>query len=376
MRNPTGVPPLMTPGAAEKLYVVDSDSHNFPTLGDLTPYMPERWREYLNRFGLRTPGEQGIVRARWMGSRSDAWSPSGKPPGADPDFFREQLLDRYDVDVAILNNVMGSAQMFVGGAAPQEFTNAIMAAGNDWIAEHWLGDQRLYASVLVPYEDGPSALAELERWAGHERFLQVLMPFRTQRPFGNRKYWDLIEAAVHYDMPLAFHPGNGANAAPTGAGWSSFYFEDHAGLSHALMNQMASLVCEGVFDRWPSLKIVFQEGGWSWVPAFAWRFDRAWRQLREEVPHLQRKPSEYLRDHFWYTTQPIDEPLHPHQLAEAFETFGDSDRLLFSSDYPHWDFDSPERLARMLPERIRAGVMGANALALYDKLPPPRAAGG
>ncbi|HEX4668447.1 MAG TPA: amidohydrolase family protein [Solirubrobacterales bacterium] len=359
-------------GSARGLFIVDADSHNFPTLAELAVYMPERWRDYLARFGLRTPGEQGVIRARWMASRTDAWSPSGKPPGADPAFFREQLMDRYDVDVAILNNIMASAQMFIGGAAPQEFTNALMTAGNQWAVDKWLDDERLYTSVMVPYEDGASAVAELERWAGHERFVQVLLPFRTQRPFGNRKYWDLIEAAVHHDMPLAFHPGNGANAPVTGVGWSSFYYEEHTGLAHALMNQMASLVCEGVFDRWPNLKIVFQEGGWSWVPSFAWRFDRAWRQLREEVPHLQRKPSEYLRDHFWYTTQPVDEPTHPHQFEQALEVFGQTDRLLFSSDYPHWDFDSPDEIARILPEGIRAGVMGGNALELYGKkLPAP-----
>jgi predicted TIM-barrel fold metal-dependent hydrolase len=178
---------------------------------------------------------------------------------------------------------------------------------------------------------------------------------------------------VHYDMPLAFHPGNGANAPITGVGWPSFYYEDHVGLPQPLMNHMASLVCEGVFDRWPDLKIVFQEGGWTWVAPFAWRFDRAWAQLRSEVSHLQRKPSEYLRDHFWYTTQPVEEPAPPHALEDLLEVFGNTEKLMFSSDYPHWDFDSPEEIVRKLPEEIRADVMGGNALDLYTKLPRPGA---
>jgi predicted TIM-barrel fold metal-dependent hydrolase len=365
------VDPPAAEAAPEKLYIVDADSHNFPTLDDIAAYMPQRWRDYLKTFGLRTPGELGVVRARWMACRTDSWSPTGKPPGADPDFFREQLLDRYDIDVTILNNIMASAQPFVGGAAPQEFTDALMAAGNDWALEHWLDDPRMYTSLLLPYEEPRSALRELERLGKNDRFLQILLPFRTQRPIGNRKYWDLLEAAVEYDLPLAFHPGNGANAPLTGVGWPSFYFEEHSALPHSLMNQMASLICEGVFDRWPDLKIVFQEGGWSWVEPYAWRLDRSWRQLREEVSHLERKPSDYIHDRFWYTTQPLEEPERPEQFGEALEMFGRPERLMFSSDYPHWDFDAPDSVLASIPEEMHAAVMGGNALDLYQRLPRP-----
>lgn len=355
---------------ATDLTIVDTDVHNFPMIDQLRTRMPARWRDYMDRFGLRTGGgEQGVVRARWMGSRTDAWPPNGNPPGSDPDFMREQLVDAFDVDYVILNNSMGHAQAMVGGSAPQDFTNALMAAGNDWVAEEWLDDPRIYTTMLVPYEDGRSAVKEIERWASHPRFLQVGVPVRTQRPMGNPKYWDLIEACVHYDLPLVFHVGYGSNGPLTGAGTPSFYYEDHVNFPQALMSQMASLVCEGVFDRWPTLKVVFQETGWSWVPPFAWRFDRAWRQLREEIPHLQRKPSEYLGDHFWYTTQPWEDGERPEQLEQAMEIFGRPEKLLFASDYPHWDFDSPAETMKLIGnEKLRRQIMGENAMALYPTL--------
>jgi predicted TIM-barrel fold metal-dependent hydrolase len=128
------------------------------------------------------------------------------------------------------------------------------------------------------------------------------------------------------------------------------------------------LVCEGVFDRWPDLRILVMEGGWTWVPAFADRFDTAWAQLRSEIPHLQRKPSEYIRDHFWYSTQPLEEPERPEHLEQALALLDAPDRIVFSSDYPHWDFDPPTEVARLVPDELREGIMGRNAARLFPKL--------
>src|SRR5439155_776178 len=77
--------------------------------------------------------------------------------------------------------------------------------------------------------------------------------------------------------------------------------------------------CEGVFERFPTLKVVFIEGGFGWVPPLAWRLDAAWKKLKEEVPHLKRLPSEYIREHIWLTTQPMEEPQNPRHFVELLE---------------------------------------------------------
>ena len=62
--------------------------------------------------------------------------------------------------------------------------------------------------------------------------------------------------------------------------------------------------------------------------------------MRDEVPHVKRPPSEYIREHVWFTTQPIEEPANPQHLRDLDRL----DRLgppLFSTDYPHWDYDDP-----------------------------------
>jgi hypothetical protein len=89
---------------AEKTLIIDCDAHNVPLPEAVAPYLPQRWREYFEMIGLRTPDANGLVRARLGASRSDAWSPAGRPPGTDPQFFREQLLDEWNIDAVILNS--------------------------------------------------------------------------------------------------------------------------------------------------------------------------------------------------------------------------------------------------------------------------------
>jgi predicted TIM-barrel fold metal-dependent hydrolase len=88
--------------------------------------------------------------------------------------------------------------------------------------------------------------------------------------------------------------------------------------------------------------------------------------MREDLPELERPPSEYIRDHVWITTQPIEEPDDPEQLIQAIRHAQLGDRLLFATDYPHWDFDSPaQALPRAMPTDLRRAIRADNAAQLY-----------
>jgi predicted TIM-barrel fold metal-dependent hydrolase len=93
--------------------------------------------------------------------------------------------------------------------------------------------------------------------------------------------------------------------------------------------------------------------------------DQHFERFRSEVPHIKRKPSEYVREHFWFTTQPVDERDEARHLRSLIEWVG-IDRLLFSSDYPHWDFDDP-RFAFKTPltDAERRKIFSSNARAVY-----------
>jgi uncharacterized protein len=357
-------------------FIVDTDTHNFPTPADVIPYMPQKWGSYLERFGLRTVGEFGIPRARLMAARGDAWSPAGRPPGNDPEFFLEQLVDKYGIDAVILNNSAMYFTGMMGGNQPFALTAAFMAAANDWVAAEWLPvDDRYFSSIAVAVEDPAATVAEIERWGGHDRFVHLGLPFTTRNPMGTPKYWPMFEAAEHFNLPVSLHPGNAPNPL-TGSGWPSFYFEDHTCRPAPVVAQIASLISEGVFERYPGLKFVIQEGGWSWIKPYLWHLDSIWRQLRHEEPYeFDRAPSEYVEEHFWFTSQPMEEPEKRGQFQESLDIFGHQDRIMFASDYPHWDFDPPDKaLPTGLSKELRAAILGLTAAQLYPRLPQPPAA--
>jgi uncharacterized protein len=96
-----------------------------------------------------------------------------------------------------------------------------------------------------------------------------------------------------------------------------------------------------------------------------WRMERERYPIRSELTHLKRSPMEYVRDHVWLTTQPVEEPPQSRWLDDVLRWVG-MDRLLFSTDYPHWDFDHPDYAFRtpLSPEERRM-LLHDNAVSLY-----------
>ena len=152
----------------------------------------------------------------------------------------------------------------------------------------------------------------------------------------------------------------------TGAlGMGRYYIERHMLLPQATMAQLISLICNGVFDKFPSLRFLFMEAGFSWLPHVMWRFDREYKSLRQEVPWVKRKPSEYIRERVCLTTQPTED-LSCRQWLQVIDMIGSDGVVVFSTDYPHFDYDSPERAVPLgLPEELRHKILHENSRRLY-----------
>jgi predicted TIM-barrel fold metal-dependent hydrolase len=166
----------------------------------------------------------------------------------------------------------------------------------------------------------------------------------------------------------------GINIQPS-PGYPTHYIEWHTCLSHAFQAHLVSLLTEGVFERFPSYRVVLVEGGVSWLAPLIWRLDQEWKALRSEVPWVRRRPSDYLRDHVRLTSQPLERPDDDRHLLQMLEMMDAEHLLLFSSDYPHWDFDSPRHAFPMLPERLHRRVFEENARELYGLTRDPIAPG-
>jgi predicted TIM-barrel fold metal-dependent hydrolase len=355
--------------------VADCDIHPTPnTVRDLYPWLDRRWRAHVETFGaLRRQGVQqgpAYPKAQPDAARRDAW-PEGGRPGSRLDFMQRQHLDANNIALGVLTTIAPHPGAYQNAEMGAAFCRAV----NEWQKAEWTGkDKRLKGSILVPYEHGDLAAAEIARWAGDPDFVQILLLSRTVEPLGQRRYWPLYRAAEEAGLPIGMHAfGNGAHAI-TSSGWPSFYIEEMTGHAQTCQSQIASLALEGVFERFPKLRIVVIEGGFAWLPPLAWRLDAQWKKLRAEIPHVTRPPSESIREQVWITTQPMEEPQARPHILDVFDWIG-WDRLLFASDYPHWDFDDP---ARCLPVTISDDQAQRffldNALALYGVTPVRAAA--
>jgi len=346
---------------------VDCDVHPFfRTPADFDPWLSAKWREHRITVGNRSrqPLHKGSLYPRMSpgnGMRMDAWPSAGGPPGSDLTMMQEQLLDLYDVRYGLLAPL-------VGGAAAErnlEFAAAMAHAVNEWQAAVFCDpDPRLKASVQITIEDEDAAIAEIEKRAGDARFAQVNIPPRGLEPLGRRRYRKILAACAANGLPISLHLGGTSGHASTGGGWPSYYHEEHPSYVQTMQTLVISLATEGVFDEVPDLKVVMVEGGFAWWPSLAWRLDKTWKRLRAEAP-LKMAPSEYMRRHFWVTTQPMEEPERPEDMLQTIEWIG-PDRVMFSTDYPHWDQDDPRYAFKVkLPDDWARLIYRENALSLY-----------
>jgi len=363
--------PALQPETTPKLAIADCDVHPRPRgsgIGGVSkalyPYLPKYWREHVATFGLtyRQPWEKGSAypKGQPLACRRDAW-PDGDAPGSDLAFMAAQHLDPNNVALGILNPLTSGQ-----GAQNPDLSAAVTHATNEWQVAEWTSrDKRLRASVVIPFEDAAASVREIELRTGDPNFAQVLFLSRTADPLGHRRYWPIYEAAAAAGLPVGVHAFGYGGWPITAGGWGSFYIEEMVGHAQAQQALLVSMIFEGVFERIPTLKVVLIEAGLAWAASLAWRMDRQWAKLRGEVPQVKRPPSEYMRTNVWFTTQPIEEPEPRAQLAETIEWIG-WDRVLFATDYPHWDFDDP---AHALPVRMtetqRRAVFLENAKAVY-----------
>jgi predicted TIM-barrel fold metal-dependent hydrolase len=275
----------------------------------------------------------------------------------------QRALDAFGTRVAI-------AQCLYGGQAvhSEDLAQALCAAVNEWLVAEWLDrEPRLRASIVVPAQNPTYAAQEIARRAAERRFVQVQLLVSGEMLLGRRYYWPIYEAVVKHDLPIGLHAGTAFRHAPTSNGWPSFFVQDYVGQTMGFEAQLLSLMAEGVFNHFPTLRIVLIESGVTWLPAFLWRAIKSWRGLRSETPWFVRSPAEQVREHVRLTVQPFDAPDADAVRRTLAHIDGDH-MLLFASDFPHWHFDGVDALpAGMSPELVRKLAVD-NPLATYPRL--------
>ncbi len=332
-------------------------------MAQLLPYLDDHWRESVISRGI-----DGLDLAAYpphapISARPD-WRTPGRAPAADAATLGREALDPYGTTIGILNCLHGSIAMY-----SEDMGAALARAVNDWLAAEWLDrDKRLRAAVTVCMRDPALAVEEIERRAADPRFVQVLLLVSGDMPLGRRLMWPIYEAAQRHGMPVAIHAGSTGHNPTTAVGWPSYFVEDYIAQAPAMQSQMLSLVAEGVFQKFPDLRFILLESGVTWLPTFLWRLDKEWRGLRMEVPWVDQPPSRIIREQVRVSLQPVDAP-GADVLAQVVGQLGADDMLLFSTDYPHWQFEAEEGpVPPGLPASLLARVARDNAYATYPRL--------
>jgi uncharacterized protein len=347
--------------------VVDADVHPMPKIGEFDQFVPEPHRSAL---ASRRPmaGNSVYYDApdfnHAFAMRTDSFPDDGNFAGSDPGLTFRQLIMEAGSDIAILGPLNG------GGQTDEE-SHALSVATNLWQAACWLDGennwhQRYRGSISAAIEMPDEAAREIEHWAGHPYMSQVLIYAEPRPAWGHPKYDPIWDAATRHDLPVACHLGRGQhNELPMSpVGFMTYNHDLMVTYSMLAANQVMSLVFDGVFDRFPSLQIVLIEHAYNWILPLMWRMDAIYAARGSETG-LKRRPSEYVKDHIWFTTQPMDYPEDKLELTNALEWMEADRLLLFSSDYPHWTFDDPQWVAKHMPEQWREKIMFQNAIDLY-----------
>lgn len=343
---------------------IDCDVHpSVPGFAALVPYMEDYWQDQVTTRGLQRLDPASYRPGLPIVARPD-WRDEGGRAALRLERLQQELLDTFAIDIAICSVVHAGSSIF-----NPYFGAAVCSATNDWLAREWLDfDARLRGSIVVPAQDPALAVKEIERVARDERFVQVLLPVAADMPLGRSYYWPIYAAAAARNLPVAIHPGGGGRYQQSYIGTHSTYAEDYYLQSSQLKGQLLSLIYEGAFTEHPGLMIVLLESGVSWLPNFLTDADNKWKGLRREVPWITEPPSTIVRSRVRLSMQPFDAPDSASYFEKILRMLGSDEMLLFSTDYPHWQFDGSNPFPPGVGEAQQDRMTRVNPLATYKRL--------
>ena len=363
--------------------IVDIDAHIMEPVGWLRSYASASVRDLIPEMGaddadfarllgegqrhheLRSTDSEFRARAEqeYMTMPRKGWLSLG---GWDP-HERSAALDLLGFELQLV---------FPTGSFPQVMGSPVAAraeaarAMNRGLTE-FCSDHRLLATAYVPFEFGPSTAVEFVERAARDGAAGVLVdsiPSQHQRSFTHPDF-DMVWAAIeHSGLAVLLHVGADQNYRPV----PRVFFDNGRAMGHVRSDApgdalsfmaigypgelfLASLVYDGVLERFPGLRVGVTELGATWLPSFLHFIDTGHRSFRniQDLSHLSMRPSEYLR------RQVVVSPFAGEDVGWIIEQAG-PEMVAFSSDYPHHEgTDDPIR--RFEASMVGIGEFGRQA---------------
>ena len=267
--------------------------------------------------------------------------------------YREQVLAEHGVDKQVVTLTTPGTHVETPALAAD-----LARLVNDAFAEVVATRQRFAALATLPLNDADASARELER-AMAKLQLPGAMLFSNVNgvSLADRRFWPLYEAANDLGAVLYIHPTHPAGVEAM----TEFWLTPLVGFLMDTTLVAAHLVFAGVPRRFPRIRWVLCHLGGA-IPYLAERLDRGFHAFKECREHIDRPPSEYLRD-FYYDSVNFD----TNALKLAVQ-FAGAENIVAGTDYPHQIGSIPSMLRSLeeldvTPDQ-RDAIRGGNAARL------------
>lgn len=290
---------------------------------------------------------------------------------------RDVVLTRRAMEgLAIDYMVVFPANMLHLGLHPQHDMEVILArAYNRWMVEKLLSvDPGIVSLVYLPFNSPEESCRIVEEYADKKGVIGFCITSVRHKPVHSNDYMRLYRMIEETGKPVAFHAAYHWQD-PSLATVPTFLGMHALGFVWCNMVHMTNWILSGIPEKFPALKSIWVESGLSWIPALMQRLDDQYLMRQSEAPLLKRMPSDYMRENCWYTSQPMERS-NMKALQLTLEMINAENQLLYASDWPHFDFDTPGTIFDLpfLSEQAKRNILGLNAARLFG-LDPRRPAG-
>ena len=278
-------------------------------------------------------------------------------------------MNAMGVDYACL---FPTPMLFLGTHPQVEIEVAMARAYNRWLCDTILEHEpRIISMLYLPFND-PEATYQMVKDFGHRKGVKGFMVTAPRyKPVHDNAYMKTYRLLEEMGLPISFHAAYNWNDQSLQL--TNRFIGVHAlGFMWFNMVHMTNWVVNGIPERFPKLKVMWIESGLTWAYSLMQRLDHSYKMRTSDCPSLKRKPSEYMRE-MYFSSQPMEMPDDPSILEATFKMINAQTQLVWSSDYPHWDFDLPGVIYDLpfLDEQSKRNILGGNAAKLFNLDPTP-----
>jgi predicted TIM-barrel fold metal-dependent hydrolase len=314
----------------DELGIFDADGHVFEDVPAIIELLPEQFRQssMLRVTGIFPPlGPSPLSLMRLPEGAGETSGPEGWAR-----FITELSLRKAVVypSYGLAHGWLVDVDMAIGTAQ----------AYNDWLAQTYLTNPTIKGMALLPMHEPDAAVDELKRAVNELGMVGAVIPATgLSQHLGAKAYWPVYAEAERLNCCISIHGGN-----HDGMGFDKVnVFALHNGYGHAFSQAIAlgTMVLNGIFDRFPALRVAYLEGGLGWLVMAMERLSGSYSHFVPIDPRrelIQLDPGESVAD---YIAKRIEEGRiflgiegDEDSLPAVIDMVGDGP-FMFSSDFPH-----------------------------------------